>query len=586
MLSLGRRLAFMLALTAAAVATFAVSATPSVGRGFAAAAASPSTVLTSDSDAMPGLGFGRYADRGLGDYGPSGPITAENAIPGTPAAAIAIAQRPEFASVRTDWDESLDFVLQVMDETKFREMEGFNASPAAVANAVANRAEVPDEFFAEWGVFLNAQQRAEVLRRNRLAGKSAEMKELFAGSPGGDESNVVHPKRWAGAMLDHLDGGRLKVAIVNPTAAEKAAIESHTPRGADDVEIISAKYSLNELRHYQDVIGDQIDIALADFVAAGGEISGSPAGTSIEVEENRILVEITGAVGVDLSMIPDDAYKLQVKEMASVVTAGEWVNNSYYSKSQSYQQPGLRMSVRDDDDYSNVAYCTWGFNGHTSSYLYMITAGHCVHDIPGGAYSSGTSGWVESFQPGTSNIRLTDPNSSYGDPYAGYAVWRGWGHDSTKTDSARIEVGDYADSNCYWSTSDCAKTITKRQSLNRQDDAVGDYVGFSASAENKYKTGYVTKYGDKWINIGLFGFVHIEEMEWVGATVIGGDSGGGVVSGSMAIGIVDALDNERNEMMFSHIYNSKTELGYEPNCVRNSSTATGWGDCPVYDAPY
>jgi hypothetical protein len=51
------------------------------------------------------------------------------------------------------------------------------------------------------------------------------------------------------------------------------------------------------------------------------------------------------------------------------------------------QQPGLRIEVYDEpsNPQSGADYnqrCTWGVNGHTNTYNYLITAGHCLDAHP------------------------------------------------------------------------------------------------------------------------------------------------------------------------------------------------------------
>lgn len=226
--------------------------------------------------------------------------------------------------------------------------------------------------------------------------------------------------------------------------------------------------------------------------------------------------------------------------------------------------PGLGVKFS-----GNGLWCTWGVNMHTSSYNYLTTAGHCM---PSSLYNTTGWTWVEALQ--NNSFLLT----AGGQFLKSLFVPTGNG----RYDMARL-LSPQADTNCYQSWNHCASYIRYR-ALHNSWEINSDTVCASVAGHNDYRCGVVLE--ENYDDSSSF-CVEGRSLRF-GMVTTGGDSGGGLIDGTVAQTTIDGIINcnALGWSLANTAYDVKTQLGADFNCAssRVYGRAGGlWGTCPARD---
>lgn len=242
--------------------------------------------------------------------------------------------------------------------------------------------------------------------------------------------------------------------------------------------------------------------------------------------------------------------------------------------SYSQQQPGLRIYVKDPPSnppagLNAFILCTWGVNGHTNSYNYLVTAGHCLtaHENYVGQLGNPFDVFQNSAQ--TRKLTVTTPwviSETSSSPSSG------------KTDATRIQ-SNYANDNCYHGAyylsggGHCRYPIRYRASHNSWE-INADTTCASLGRSNTWRCGYILE--ENAVSAAVSRLVRNSITTQIG------DSGSGMLGGSDTIdGIHVAGVN--GYAHFVTAYDVKRRLGFDFNCANGQATkaANQWGACPI-----
>ena len=187
------------------------------------------------TDAVVGLGQGAVSTRVDGADGPI-PEDAEDGPPSTSG----LSQRHLEYHLR--FRSGFDFLST--DVIHIAEVVADGGHPEALRTLGLELTE------AEW---------AEMQRRMTVLSRAIEVKRLISGRAfdeaeealegGGDR--LPTGALFGGVWQDHLDGGRLKVAVTDASAVDLEALYGLFERGAADVVVIEQAYSLDDLRAWR-----------------------------------------------------------------------------------------------------------------------------------------------------------------------------------------------------------------------------------------------------------------------------------------------------------------------------------------------
>lgn len=459
-----------------------------------------------------------------------------------------IAASGAFDAARGEWGlEHFDFEEQVEYQIDFRgNFDFLSDEPGYLGEVLRERPDgVKNRSLSELGLILTDEEWSEFERREDLVALIGSIRSTVASSVDfDDEEAFTFGEQFAGIWQDQQDGGKLKLYVTSLGAVDTAALFDMVPRGNLDLTIEEAKYSFDELLGFHETAGAVIAKRAIEYESV-----------TIDVEANAVLVTANEKFAVD--GIPADA--LLFESIPEDVLSASEIGGVTYGHNTANQQSGLQIGVYNDARTVGLG-CTWGFTGHTPSYNYVITGGHCVPDGAGKTSWTGYSDWAQDADSAT-------------------RVWRGnhaytYSKDSARYDAARI-LSSHADTNCYHSGgSDCGFQITQRLSL--YGHTVGQTVCASLGKSNTYRCGTVTAWPFTGNLGGTSGLVE-NRVEVGGMKAIKGDSGAGAKYANIAHGIISD-SNEVDIVYFVPAYYVKSQLGFDFNCVR---TATHWAACPV-----
>jgi len=468
--------------------------------------------------------------------------------------AIEMANDPRLADARENWSSDSDFVDQIDYQLKFRAQVDFMSSdPEYLGELLVAR---PTNMgIEEMGLYMSDEEAAEMRRRDALGDKMEALVEQVTGVTSTDVKEGVLPDygpNFGGIWQDQTDGGRILLAVVDASQLDVASLVKAVG-DADSLVVIRQEYTYNETEAFRDKLESELDgLGIAGDVMAVS--SGEGRLLQVRVQDPGLLPDSFG------SSVPEGAFR--VVQGAPSVSAGA-VNTTH---AWADEQPGLRVTTWESGNpYGDV--CTWGFNGHTSGYNYIIMAGHCMPP----SYKNVTGSWVELsvMQNGDSGSHNLTP---------GWSFLRSL--DGTSHDVLRIS-SSYADDNCYHgsgssASAHCQYTMSYR-ALHNSWETGSDRSCASLGNSNAFRCGYILEEG---INGGT--------TVRVGVQVIGGDSGAGFMYGSRIDGIL--RDRSATEAYFESAYYVQVALGsgyFYFNCAYRRAThsdPSGWGSCPAIDA--
>jgi len=315
---------------------------------------------------------------------------------------------------------------------------------------------------------------------------------------------LEHGPNFGGVWQDQLGGGDIVVAAVDASRVDSVAV-GRAAGNSDNVRIVEVEHSWAEIDSMRD--------ALVDKVAARGL-------------DANVLINSTG-IGRQLEIVtptPEliDASLLALapEDLVTTTKADTAGNTGGPSGTHSAgdQQAGLQVEF--DPGYSS--WCTWGMSGHTSSYNYIVTAGHC-----GASTYKNFSGWSYAFEMQENDVFELTPGASYVHSFDAY-----------NKDEKRVS-SQYADNNCYHATVHCGGFFRYR-AVHNSWEVGADTSCASLGTSNAWECGLIQEEnytgsgdcaGNRWVRIGV--------------TTIPGDSGSGFVywSGSGIQLAIDALQH-------------------------------------------
>jgi len=491
---------------------------------------------------------------GLGEYGPSGEIRrdllSESVAESVSDEAIKVSNSAELAVARENWDDSLDFVSQVNYQLRFRSRADYLSSDAAHIGQVL--AEQPDNVGIQGlRLYLTDDEAVELLRRLELGDKIPELVRALGEKADGDVPEGESPTysaNFAGVWQDQLDGGKLVVAVIDRSRLDESTLVKITDKS--HLKIVEVEHSWNEVNRYRDDLVKGLQDAKID---ADVIINSTGEGRIIEVvipDPGTLPTEVVAKIPADLV----------------VVTAGpvaETQSGPSSTHVEGSQQPGLQI------EFDGGGNCTWGANGHTSSYNYVVTAGHCGVDP-----FEDFLGWVNSVPE---NMEVHQNNSFHltaGNTFVYSRRAGGW-------DMKRFS-SDYADSNGYHADGDWA-TFIRYRALHNSWEINSDLVCASMGTSNSYECGYILEENASLTCSGNSG------SRWVRYDIDTdlGDSGAGIEGflgqNYMTIDAIHACGGGS----WGHgntAYDVKQRLAFDYNCrssLQTNRPTSYWGACPT-----
>lgn len=502
-----------------------------------------------------------HAEHGHGAYGQTDVITRADLEPGIAQLvsdeAIEAANDPTFAAARQSWDLGGDFVDQIDYQLRFRSLVDFMSSDYGhIARLLEER---PDNMGSRsMGLFMTNEEVTEMLRRDELGDRMDATTEIIVGDQLAwtEGETPTYGPDFAGVWQDQLDGGRIIIAVT-PTAVVNEQAIAKLLGGADQFRVVKQEYSYDEVEQYRQILESELRAAGVshDVAAVRGDW-----GRLLEVRVS------------DPSVLPND-FAAGVPADVFWVTPGDAVVQAGYpthTHSTSDQQPGLDVATFDEDT-GEGEHCTWGFNGHTSTFHYIVTAGHCMPDgltnYTGGVVEE--DGWAMEMYQNGSTSRLLTPGSTFLRSL-----------NNAYEDAARLE-STYANDNCYhgnayYSGHHCQWPMANR-ALDDSWEVGSDRTCASLGATNTYRCGYIEEEntsGDK-VRVSMI--------------VNPGDSGSGMKWDYRIDGIL--TDRGGTEAFFMTAYDVQRALGngyfyfncYSPGSITRSDPSD-WGACPSVDA--
>jgi hypothetical protein len=372
----------------------------------------------------------------------------------------------------------------------------------------------------------------------------AELGEHDSVSEGEDPE---YGPNFAGVWQDQKDGGAIVVALVNPLKADRAQLE-RIVGGSSNLRVIGVRYSWNEVDRYRDAL---LDAFKAKGLQASVRINSTSRGRMIEVvSPNPAEIAEAASIVAPADLLTVNEGPVDVEEGAPDTTHSE-----------ADQMPGLRIAIAG-------GWCTWGINGHTSSYNYLVTAGHC-----GGATYDDFVGWTNGLEIYQNNSFLLTPGSQYV-----YSI------NTEPYDMKRMSTPQ-ADSNCYHSNGHCIKNIRWR-ALHNSWEVGSDLVCATLGNTGAYQCGFVVEENYSSTASGC------EGGRWVRYDIdtSGGDSGSGLIGPVQSPGdtTIDAIHacGSGTSGFGNTAFDVKTQLGFDFNCASTAVTgraASAWGACPTYN---
>lgn len=286
------------------------------------------------------------------------------------------------------------------------------------------------------------------------------------------------------------------------------------------------------------------------------------AATGYSYSDSGIKVRvIPHSDGVDVrplvETIPEDAYVISDPSNYKLGGAPHTTHSS------GDQQSGLQIGIWNTAGGALFQGCTWGVTGHTASYTYIVSAGHCF--TPAGSVLSGW-GYRWATQNISGNEISTTPSAFvYARAYDSNADF----------DHGRISSPS-ADTNCYHYAGHCTRKITERISLYAH--AVGQTVCATLASDDStahpYDCGTVVD--ADYNEGGLTNRVEVNSMDGHP-----GDSGAGLHYFNNFHGVLTHVNESESRILFEPAYWVKAYIGastFDFNCVRSGSW---WSSCPI-----
>ncbi len=485
--------------------------------------------------------YGRTGTIVRGDLGPSESLISDRALE--------IANSPELAEARRNWDQPVDFVDQIDYQLDYRQhFDYLKDDKEHLAQLLTSK---PINLgFEEMGLFLTNAEVDEMQRRSQLADRADEVTRLLGyGTSHEEAKDQLSNDNFGGIWFDQLNGGVLVLAVRDSSDVKIEELDKLLGKGS--IRVLSNQPSLADLNKYREVIRDRLTQAgLRGDLA----IESTPDGKRI-----RLTVPDTRAlpVAVDRGLPPG---LLIVREGALFEAAGtpgarhSWAN----------QQPGLAILVGTNNGGEA---CTWGFNGHTNNQTYIVTAGHCAPS----SYENEPGAWISAFEISQTYTlpmpRILTPGDTYVKSVNNST------YDFMRSSSNR------ADDNCSHgyntgSGGHCQYAMQNR-ALHNSWETNSDNTCASLGSSNTYRCGVI-------VEENYDGGRRARALMDAG----GGDSGSGAKYSNTIDGIITHSAIGQGEVLFNTAYDVQRILGngyFYFNCAVGQTTqsASSWGSCPA-----
>lgn len=496
------------------------------------------------------------ARRGLGSYGPSGTIRRSDLpadLQGVVSdEALRMANSPSLATARARWNENSDFVDQIDYQLAFRSRFDFLSADADHLGRLLAAKPETMEGTEEMGLFLTPDEAAELKRRDDLGEYIEQIEARLGESPA-----------LVAAWIDQMNGGRITVAVHGEIISRRAM---RLARAAGvDLHVVQVPYSSVDYERFRSTLSDELTATGMPF-RVGTDRSASHYRIEVSIED-------AGRLPTDFaSSVPADAF--QVEQGARIAPAGLPQDDHATAD----LQPGLMLWL---DLSEGWGICTWGINGHTNNWNYVVTAGHCM-----GQTLWDSSGWVDDGDievwAGSQIQNALWDQLTPGDTFV---------HSRLRNtfDVARISSPN-ADTNCYHGTTndwgrDCPWRIENR-TLHDRWETNQDRTCSSLGVSNRYRCGLILD-EDVELNYGAdFDNWSTDRAVEVDYPSVPGDSGSGAKWNHTFDGIIVCCDGTPTSFMVT-AYDVKRGLGgsFDFNCSSGFARrdADEWGACPAID---
>ena len=454
---------------------------------------------------------------------------------------------------------------------RFRSHFDFLSTDPAFIAFLAEDGGNPDARMA-MGLEMTDEEWAELQRRDVVASRAIDVRRAVTGRSFDDAEEAQELTHriptgpvFAGLWQDQMDGGRLKLAVTDASSLQLDTLDGLFARGSDDFVVIEQQYSLDELYAWRDVIWERITTTSAS-AGVGFNYSDSGVRLRLELYPGSTLADSEPI----LAGIPRGQV-LIIEREGPVEFGAPWRNHG------SSQMAGLRIGIYGGTE---MVPCTWGLSGHTSSFAYLVTAGHCVTGV--GTVLSGHGYRSVTQNEWNTNNYISAPNAF---------VYARNKDTSAALDFARIQLhSNYANSNgnCYHgstSSNTVHCVVRTKYRLSLYGHTVGQYVCASLGMTAQFKCGTVVDADMSGVFAGQ-SFVNRVEANICGTW---GDSGSGIINSSTNATIHGILTNgwpcdlppHIGGVLFVPAYYVKAYIGatsYDFNCVWSGSW---WGSCPI-----
>jgi hypothetical protein len=391
------------------------------------------------------------------------------------------------------------------DAARFRQLLGFDSSAAAVDAAAAD----PNST-REFGYFLSRAEAAELASRMDVARQLDELKAYLKELP-----------EYGGLYIDHESGGAITVNLAGDTDVD--AIRDLLPAGAE-LNLRSVRFSLAELEAVSERVKEAVAFGdLSPHVdGVGADIPGNFVEVSLRPDAAVSADALIERFGSTLKVVPSDG--------GSLLACTDWRNCA-----EDPWRGGLALKWSGD---VFIPYCTSGFVAKNGSAKKMLVAGHCG-DV--------NSTWRHD---GVHFGTLNSPNRYV---------------NGSDADAALINIVDDWASNQVVLGHPHLRSITSQQGVG--GDEPGDVVCHGGAR---------TKDQTDWYVCGVLFDVNemkcfvpgicIDKLRGADVRAFGGDSGGPVLYGNQALGLIHGGSAPHSsgtyytKMWYSHIFQVSDEL--------------------------
>lgn len=409
---------------------------------------------------------------GLGEYGRSGPISRDQLPPGiregASGRAIGLASSPVFAEARAGWDLSSDFVHHIDYQENFRESFDFmDETPEGIANAMVQR--FRSEHFDTLRLYLTPAEATELSRRMTLGDQMDALRETLnqdtvqPGNNGNNGRRLGQPNVVMMAQ-DQMDGGKLVAYVLDDGAPGVRRAVGQV--GRSNIEFRVVPYSIAEFEDFQERLGQRVRPLGIDYSL--GLRNAETLIVSLEVPVGTALPEDL------LDGFPDDAVEILEIDGFETLDSG----NPATDHAPSDATAGILAEVTRLS--GSTVQCTWGLSGHTNSFNYFVSAGHC-------------------FQSGSDISGRFTTDAELGSSLGTYNYTTGERYILSNDSAARGDMGrisgpnSIAGTNCmHWQDNPCAWGM-ERLARNGTWEVGADMTCGSFGKSNKYECNVIER---------------------------------------------------------------------------------------------